>query len=299
MSFYRTYYYSSRGDCFKHLYFPRDRAGGRVPFPEDNVSGILDKLKEVSKLDESLSRSRRTIRDLILCNPFDYFCTFTFNPEKVDRFNFSSCKKKITQLFNNYKKRYSIDFRYIIVPEFHKNGAIHFHGLVRGIRPEDLTVPEYIWYRDHRHGSLRLAKNKNGYVDWTYYSSKLGFFSCSKIKDYEKCARYVSKYITKDLMGLGAGQRLFMASENLHRPELLFDCDDIPCMFSSPDFENKFVRVKETSDTLGVLPDYWSDIGSCSDLNDPPDPPDRPCSDGQLLEEDIFYPRLTGDQLKF
>ena len=259
--------------------------------PDDNVSGILDKLQDVSKLDESLSRSRRTIRDLILCNQFDYFCTFTFNPDKVDRFNFSACKKKLTNLFMNYKNRYSIDFRYVIVPEFHRNGAIHFHGMVRGIRPEDLTVPEYIWKR-HSSGKLRLVKNTPGYVDWTYYSSKLGFFSCSRVKDYEKCARYVSKYITKSLMGLATGSRIFMASQELNRPELVFDCDDIPCVFVQSDFENKFVKIKESSDHFGVLPDFWADYGSCSDLRDSLPAPDAP-----LIEDDIFYPRLTGDQL--
>lgn len=37
------------------------------------------------KLDESLCRSRRNIRDIILCNRFVYFCTFTFSDCKTDR----------------------------------------------------------------------------------------------------------------------------------------------------------------------------------------------------------------------
>ena len=294
MSFYRTYYYSQREDCYKHLYFPRNRAGGKKSNAESNVSSILDKLEGISKLDESLSRSRRTIRDLILCNQFDYFCTFTFNPDLVDRFNFSACKNKITVLFKNYKTRYSDDFRYILVPEFHRDGAIHFHGMVRGIRPQDLVIPEKIWKRSSR-GNLIKVKNTRKYVDWTYYSSKLGFFSCSRIKDYEKCARYVSKYITKDLMGLATDQRIFMASLDLDRPELVFDCDDIPCLFGEADFQNDFVKIKETPEDFGVLPVRWVSDQPTIELRNAQRniQPDEP-----LIEEDIFYPRLTGDQLK-
>jgi hypothetical protein len=143
-------------------------------------------------------------------------------------------------LFKNYKARYAPDFRYVLVPEFHKDGGFQFHGMVRGIRPEDFTVPRMIFQRDRRTGKLRLVPNTKRYVAWAYYSKKLGFFSCSRVKHYEKCARYVSKYITKDLVNMALGQRVFMASTGLERPELVFDCDDIPRMFDNPDFQNDF-----------------------------------------------------------
>jgi len=278
-----------RQNRFKHVYFFGRRGGGRKSTPEGNAAAILDKIAQSSKADENLSRARRTIRDLILCNQFDYFCTFTFNHEKVDRYNFAACKKKITEVFKNYKTRYSPDFRYLIVPEFHKDGGLHFHGLVRGLHPGSLTVPGQVYKRNRQNGKLELVPNTKGYADWSYYSKKLGFFSCSRIKDYEKCARYVSKYITKDLVNLALGQRVFMSSSNLNRPELVFDCDDVPRMFGHADFENEFVAVKESPDSLGILPDYWGE--QCSELRDPLD------GSGPLLEKDIFFPRLTGTQL--
>ncbi len=292
MSFYRISYYPLRDDCFKHMYFPRNRMGKTkdTEQAEENAQGILDKLAEDTKRDESLSRSKRTIRDLILCNSFTHFCTFTFNPEKVDRYNFAACKKRITELFKNYKNRYAPDFRYILVPEFHKDGGIHFHGMVRGIRPQDFTVPRKIFQRDRRTGKLRLVPNTKRYVDWAYYSKKLGFFSCSRVKHYEKCARYVSKYITKDLVNMALGQRVFMASTGLNRPELIFDCDDIPRMFGTPDFENEFVAIKESADSFGILPDWWNE--RCADFADM-----EPDDGGPMIEEEIFWPRMTGEQL--
>ena len=292
MSFYRISYYSGRGHRFKHMYFPRGRGGVKSSTPEENAAAILEKLGEDAKIDESLSRSRRTIRDLILCNSFDYFCTFTFNADKVDRYNFKLCKQKITKAFDNYKSRYSPDFRYLLVPEFHKDGGVHFHGMVRGLRPKDLSVPKQIYKRNKKNGKLELVPNTKGYVDWTYYSKKLGFFSCSKIKDYEKCARYVSKYVTKELVNLALGQRIFMASTHLRRPELVFDCDDMPRMFRDADFENEFVSIKESPDSFGILPDWWGE--QCAELRDEDE---QAAPMGALLEEEIFFPRLTGTQL--
>lgn len=290
MSFYRISYYPLRKDCFKHMYFPRRRGRGPEDTADKNTAAILEKLAEDQKRDENLSRAQRTIRDLILCNKFDYFCTFTFNSHKVDRYDFGVCKKKITDVFKNYKDRYSNDFRYVIVPEFHKDGGVHFHGLVRGIREEDFTVPEYIWKRDKKTDELTKVPNTRKYVDWQYYSKKLGFFSCSRIKNYEKCARYVSKYVTKDLINLKLGQRVFMASTGLNRPELVFDADDVPKMFGVADFSNDFVEIKESSESFGMLPDWWGEC--CAELSDV-DHDDG----GPLIEKEIFFPRLTGQQL--
>jgi hypothetical protein len=294
MSLYRIWHYPLRENCFKHVYVKGRRGGGKGSTAEDNAAAILDKLAKMQKLEESLSRSRRTLRDLILCNKFDYFCTFTFKPEKVDRYNFNACKKKITDSFDNYKYRYSPDFRYIIVPELHKDGGIHFHGMVSGILPEHLTVPDMIYKRNKRNGKLELVPNTKGYVDWAYYSKKLGFFSCSKVKHYEKCARYVSKYITKGLvMNFARGQRVFMASTGLDRPELGFDEEDMPCLFHKADYENEFVRIKESRDSFGALPewDWRREFGSTSEMYD-----EEPDAGGPLLEEEIFE-RLTGVQL--
>ena len=193
----------------------------------------------------------------------------------------------MTKFFDNYKSRKSYDFKYLIVPEFHDDGAIHFHGLVKGIRPDDLIVPEKIWYRDRQTQELQQVPNRKGYVDWKSYSDKFGWFSCSKIKHYEACARYVSKYITKDMKAIPMGQRLFMASKNLKRPELVFDSDDVP-MFAKPDYENEFIKIKDSGVTYGLLPDWYDECSS--DLRDEVEPlPD--------LEEQIFE-RLTGEQLR-
>lgn len=281
MSFYRIYKYPLKLNAYKHIHFKRDRAFGSLK---------QKKPENVAKLDESLCRTRRLVRDLILCNQFEYFCTFTFNEQKIDRYNFDVCQKRLTRLFDNYKQRYAPDFRYVIIPEFHKDGAVHFHGVVKGIRPGDFTVPEYVWKRDTMSDQLLLVQNTKKYVDWQYYSKKLGFFSCSKIRKYEACARYVTKYITKELASspVGKGRRCFMASKGLRKPELIFDCDDIPLMFE-PEYQDDFVHMAYLNEdwTYGHILPPWAEE-CCSDLT-------YDFSVEQEQDEPIFVP-VTGEQ---
>lgn len=295
MSFTRVYVYPMRNLPYRFLHFPRNRTGfrERLSKTESNVAGILEKIGCDHKMDESLSRTKRTVRDMLFCNQFDYFCTFTFNQQKVNRLNYKECQKKITELFKNYKNRYSPGFQYVIVPEFHKDGAIHFHGMIRGLRDGDLTVPDYIWKRNRGTGELSLVPNTRKYVDWTYYSKKMGYFSCSAVKNQTACAVYVSKYITKDLVQLPKGVRAVMASKGLDRPDLVFDEDDIPVL-CEPDWKSEFVWIADTKDHMGIIPEWYGEC--CSELADLQSSEEHLGED--VLRDMAFFSRMTGSQLK-
>lgn len=286
MSYYRIWRYPLKEKACKHIYFRRDRAFGRAAPKEITDDAFLSNLVEAGRADSNLCRARSTVRNLILCNKFDFFCTFTFNAQKVDRYNFPECKKKLSKVFHNYKVRYAPDFRYLVIPEFHKDGAVHFHGMVRGIRPNDLTVPDMIYRRDKKTDALERVPNTKKYVDWAYYSQKLGFFSCSAVRDYEACAHYVTKYITKDLADLPGNMNMFLSSKNLTRPELIFDCDDVPLLFEA-DYEDEYVRMSFQPDsaTFGsYVPEWYGEC--CAELHDPLEEPPEP-----------LFPRMTGKQL--
>lgn len=239
LSFYRIWEYPSSAVPYKHVYIKRDR-DKIIDRAAGNTSAILDVLSEQEregKLAESLSRSRRNIRDLVLCNRFEYFCTFTFDAQKVDRYNYGECQKKLRKFFNNYKNRYAPDFLYLIIPEFHKDGAIHFHGLCSGFADGELIRPDKVLKRiDNK---LCMVPNTRGYLDWPRYRKTFGIFNCSKIRNYDACAFYITKYITKDLADMEKGKRVYMCSTGLKRPELVFDSDDIPLIFK-PEFENEY-----------------------------------------------------------
>lgn len=237
MSFLRVYEYPQRRQYrFKVIGFKGRRSSG--------ARDAKQKLDYLFKLDNSLSRSRRTIQDFVLCNKFDYFCTFTFTDAKIDRTDYNACKKAITVFFKNFKQRYASDFRYLIVPERHKDGAWHFHGVISGLPAAEFTVPETIHYRNRFTNELELIPNRKGYVRWERYSKRFGFFDCSLIHHYEACASYVSKYITKDLVDFRKGSRIFFASQELNLPSLIMDEDEIPFPIDiKPTYEDQFIRM--------------------------------------------------------
>lgn len=246
------------------------------------------------KLEESLSRTRRLIRDYILCNRFQYFCTFTFSDCRVDRSDLPALSKALRVFFKNFRNRYAPDFKYLIVPERHKNGTWHFHGLVSGIPKEEFVVPETITWRDPDTNRLKRIPNTKGYIRWYRYSVRFGHFDCSLIKHYDACAAYVSKYITKALSDQVKGSHLFFKSQDLKLPDLVFDEDGFPYPLDHAEYEDQFCRIAWASDAelIGnVLPEWFDEW--CSDVRAPELPADM--TRGQL-EAYIFEP-MTVEQL--
>lgn len=240
MSFYRIYRYPYKGTekCDRHVLIFRGRILKAV-----NRARKSERKDDV-RMSESLSRTKKVVKELAFCNKFDYFCTFTISQDSgVNRYDLAGCRKRLAKLFNNYRNRYSKDFRYVLIPEFHKDGAVHFHGLVAGIRPEDLKKPDFVPCRDVFSRELKMIPNVHGYLDWPYYSEKLGYFSCSPIVNQLAVSNYIVKYITKELLKMPVNQQLYMASKGLKRAELVFDCDDFP-MVGKDDFHNDFCRIQ-------------------------------------------------------
>jgi hypothetical protein len=218
---YRVYRYRFKdgATCDKHVFINRDRSL--------KVKSITEKYNK-KRLAVNISRVKKTVNELAYCNKFDYFCTFTFAADKANRYDMADCRKKISALFNHYKTRYSPDFKYLLIPEYHKDGAIHMHGLIAGIRDLDLIVPLTIPKLNIFTGIVEQVPNTPHYKDWPYYSKKFGYFSCSEIKNRVAVSRYILKYITKDLVQLPRAQQCYMCSKGLDRAELIFDCDDVP-----------------------------------------------------------------------
>lgn len=51
----------------------------------------------------SLSRTKSLVRDIVLCNDFDLFVTFTFNPKKVKSDSFIACSSCMRKWLHNQK----------------------------------------------------------------------------------------------------------------------------------------------------------------------------------------------------
>lgn len=145
--------------------------------------------KPLGKFDSALSRAKNTVREICLCNNWEYFVTLTFD-KRWDRYDLQARVKELMQYIQNLNKS-GYNIKYVLIPEFHEDGAVHFHGLMSGIPVADR--PPY-W-----------PKTVNRKSDGTYYdhcplfSDRYGFSSVDVIGDRIACGFYVSKYITKSL----------------------------------------------------------------------------------------------------
>lgn len=133
------------------------------------------------KLEDNVSRARAKIFEYGICNDWQYFVTLTLDPKKYDRKNLKGYHKDLSQWIRDTNKRLKTKIRYLLIPEQHKDNSWHMHGFIAGLPDTEIT------------------KNEHGYWDWGRYKDKFGWISIDKIKDKERCSRYITKYVNKDL----------------------------------------------------------------------------------------------------
>ena len=143
-------------------------------------------------LAESRRRAAAKVRDIALCNSFQYMFTWTLNGKLIDRYNAEQIYKKVRAFLTNAVQRKG--FEYIAIPELHdldEHGgrAIHLHGLCKlGAVPIERAVsPEG-----------KMLTDKSGRPVFNMTSWAWGFSTCVPLDEhYERATSYVTKYITK------------------------------------------------------------------------------------------------------
>ena len=162
------------------------------------------------KLDSNFSRARNMVLQYALCNPWEYFFTGTLDRQKLDRYDLDTYASRLMQFIRDKRKKYDAKFQVLLVPEQHKDGAWHIHGLVHGL-PEAVLSP-----------FLPPAPRhliEGGFLNWPDYMEKFGFCSLAPIRDPIATAYYITKYISKDLTqrGKDLGKHLYFHSRPLQK----------------------------------------------------------------------------------
>lgn len=177
---------------------------------ENPFTGEYEMFRTFSEVERSQNVSRnRTINNLYYdtrSNIWEWFVTLTFASEKVDRYNFDACTKKL-QNWLIMCRRLCPDMKYILVPELHKDGAYHFHGLFADC--------DGLGFVDSGH------KDKGGKTIYNIGKYRLGFTTATKVQSTEKVSKYLTKYITKDLCAATFGKKRYWKSRNLEQAEVL------------------------------------------------------------------------------
>lgn len=138
--------------------------------------------------ESSRARAKAAVRDIALCNHFQYFFTWTLSPDIVNRYDREVVGKKVQTFLKNASSRKG--FSYICVPEYHKDGAIHFHGLCN---LGSVSISRA--FDSHR--NCPLSTNR-GQPIFNMTSWRLGFSTCIPVdENYEAACNYVTKYLSK------------------------------------------------------------------------------------------------------
>lgn len=177
-------------------------------FSSDSDSSDSEKDSK-SCIVRSLRRTKQSIYKISRANDWHFFATFTLKDESY-RYDFLLSTKKLRTWLNNFKKRFCADLQYIVVPEFHKDGAIHFHALLQSATL--FTLLKTRWC------------DKNKFYLPLY---KLGISELEKVKDRYRVSNYICKYITKELQSYSGKQRYFR-SQGLKLPsDREYLCEDM------------------------------------------------------------------------
>lgn len=185
-----------------------------------------------SNLERSIRKTKTTITDYVLANNFEIFATFTFSPKKVDRFDIDACKRKLKRWLDRQREKDS-NLKYVVVPERHKNGAIHFHALFENI--DSFTL----------HKTKIRQENRDVFTmrDWRFGYSNVKFIDSNRLK----VAVYITKYITKDMITI-ENKRRYWSSHNLALPGKYYNAVDefqIRPDLQSLVYENAYLQMHE------------------------------------------------------
>lgn len=153
--------------------------------------------------ERSMRRAKAQLRRLALSNEFTHFVTLTLDQARVDRYDPEAIVKKLNAWCSNMVQRNGL--KYILVPERHKDGALHFHGFFNGGAA----------LVDSGH------KDRDGHVIYNLPQWRLGFSTAIALyDDYHKAVGYVCKYIGKQ--GEKPAGRWYYSGGDLKQPEVFF-----------------------------------------------------------------------------
>jgi hypothetical protein len=180
-----------------------------IPYELDktHTNGVRGQSMQRQKnIIDATHRAKTSVYDLTKSNNWEYFITITFDKAKINRYDAEEIGKRFAKLLNNIKNRKCSNLKYILVPELHQDGAIHFHGLLSNT--EGLTFEKTPY------------KAKNGLYIYNVLDFNLGFTTATKVTDTHKASNYITKYITKEIIATNFNKKHYWSSKNLDKPRI-------------------------------------------------------------------------------
>ncbi len=166
-----------------------------------------------ANIERASRRAKLNAFDTILCNhDLDTFATFTYRPDnELDKASYEGCYDILKPWLSNRVQRRGL--KYVIVPERHKSGDIHFHGIMNSaaLRMEQAISPK-----------TGKFLTRNGLPIYNLTDWKAGFSTAQIIGtgevDREKVAKYIFKYMGKQCGSRIGGRYALIGGANVVKP---------------------------------------------------------------------------------
>lgn len=240
----------------------------RAAIQDDGTDDLAQEKRRAASLERAKRRARVAVRDLGLCNDFRFFVTLTLDASKIDRYDPREVLRHLNRWLDNNVRRKGL--KYVLVPEHHKDGAVHFHG----------------FFNDALEAVDSGHKDRQGHTVYNLPGWGWGFSTAIELYGERAAAvAYTCKYIAKAQEKIGG--RWYYSGGELRRPEVEW-CDvDYGRLaaqgepFMVPGVRGvQFVQIRTTrtnvlreTETGGHVQEMREPCGShvC------PPPPSRPC----------------------
>ena len=182
----------------------------------------------------AVRRARAQVRDLALCNPFRWFVTLTLDKSRVNRYDMAEITRHLNHWLDNQVRRKGL--AYVLVPERHQDGAVHFHGFfndaLEAVDSGTVSLPGQKRPRRPRSARQRAQwLEQGGHPVYNLPGWGWGFSTAIELYgEYDRAVGYVCKYIGKGMEaspnGDGApakvGGRWYYSGGALARPEVTY-----------------------------------------------------------------------------
>lgn len=217
-----------KGEGYEALeYFSREQAEIELMSPpvKEAESVKSDRVRQ-----DSFKRSKNAIFEIASANEWKYMVTFTVDKDKCDRYDREAVKKAFSGWLYDMSKRKGL--KALIIPEYHQDKAIHFHGLINDslemvhsgtykIEGEKKPVKESTLRRRGLTPQAETVKdvyNVKGY--------KLGFSTAVPLDgNVTRVSYYMTKYCTKDLEKIFGSYYFCVGKVKRHLPYCICNMD--------------------------------------------------------------------------
>jgi hypothetical protein len=173
---------------------------GEDPLPAERVSKDEMGAETLGKRSDNARRASLAFRRIVASNlggsTRPLLVTLTYRDNFTD---LARAYKHLTTFIQSLRSKFGKNFKYVVVPEFQKRGAVHFHALVWGL-------PEEIFLRERETRILAEIWGR-------------GYVYLKETDGDEKLSFYLSKYMAKAFIDPRLkNQKCYVASRNIQRP---------------------------------------------------------------------------------